>query len=261
MFDAHLHLQDHRLAGSRERLLAQAREAGVSDLCTCATAPDDWETTEALAGTASPMRIHVAFGVHPWHAADLPDGWPDRLRSVLLRHPQAAVGEAGLDGLGKGPPLPVQRPVLEAQIGLAIELGRPLVLHGARAWAPLYDCCKAYGRKLPPFLLHGFSGSPDQLRDWSRLGAFFSFSGSICNPASTRLRALPPLVPDDRLLVETDSPDMLPFDGVPLRPGTRLNGPANLPRVIREVAALRETDAGATAELSEKNALRFFGIG
>lgn len=260
MFDAHLHLQDPRLDGLRKDVLARSKAAGVTMLCTCATSPADWEATEHLAEMTSTPKILAAFGVHPWYAADLAEDWADHLQMRLLRNPGAAIGEAGLDGLGKGPALDIQVPVLETQLKLASELQRPLILHGARAWQPLYTCCKPYARTIPALLLHSFSGSPDQLRDWVRLGAYFSFGGSICNHASTRLRALPALVPEDRLLAETDSPDMLPANLEPARPGTRLNEPSNLPHVIRELAALRGTEPDAIGLLTEVNARRFFRI-
>ena len=258
MFDAHLHLQDPRLDGLREAVLERTETAGISTLCTCATSPEDWDATERLAAPDTTPRILIALGVHPWYAKGLPDNWRDALRERLLRNPDMTVGEAGLDGLGKGPSLDIQRPVLEAQLALAVEMQRPIVLHGARAWAALYECCKPYAGKIPAMLLHSFSGSPEQLRDWVRLGAYFSFGGSICNHASTRLRALPHLVPEDRLLAETDSPDMLPCDGEPIRPGTRLNEPANLPLVIREIASLRDADPNSIGQITETNARRFF---
>ncbi len=243
MFDAHLHLQAPRLDGLREPILKRAGEAGVTAFCTCATSPADWEATSALE-VPDGMELHRAFGVHPWHAGDLPPDWQDRLEAVLRGHPGAPVGEAGLDGLRPLPGPAEQRVVLVAQLELARRLGRPVVLHGARAWNALFETCRPFAGRIPGFLVHAFSGSAEQLRDWLSIGACVSVGGGVCNPASKRVRAVAEAVPADRLVAETDSPDLLPAGGVPCVEGSRLNQPANLPRVVAEIASIR----GASAE-------------
>ena len=266
MFDAHTHVQDPRLAPCRAAALAAACRAGVSGLCCCATAPHDWDAVAALAHD-HPFII-PAWGVHPWHASSLPEGWEDRLDALLHAHPAAAVGECGLDGIRAEPSPDIQREVLRRQLDRAASRSRPVVLHGACVWGALLAAVKPFAGRIPALVAHSFGGSRDILRDWLALGGFVSFSGTLCNPAATRVRAAAAATPVDRLLIETDSPDLFPLRGVPCPslaapaaaadPGP--NHPANLAVVLDALAAIRGVATDELAILTEANAHRAFGI-
>ena len=234
MFDAHAHLQDRRLAGREREIDALARAAGISGVCACGTAPEDWPETEALPARYS-FPVRLAFGVHPWYADALPEDWPERLRATLLLHPGASVGEIGVDGIRPAPSRDVQIDVFERQLALAAELHRPVVLHGAKAWGLLLQRLAPYAGKLPGCLLHGFGASRELLRRFLDLGAHFSFGSAVADPRFVRARDALRFVPDDRLLLETDAPDFFPSEGIPLPPGERLNHPANLAPVLFSV--------------------------
>jgi TatD DNase family protein len=266
MFDAHTHIQDPRLAPCRAAALAAACRAGVSGLCCCATAPHDWDAVAALAHD-HPFII-PAWGVHPWQASSLPEGWEDRLDALLHAHPAAAVGECGLDGIRAEPSPDIQREVLRRQLDRAASRSRPVVLHGACVWGALLAAVKPFAGRIPALVAHSFGGSRDILRDWLALGGFVSFSGTLCNPAATRVRAAAAATPVDRLLIETDSPDLFPLGGVPspgladpaaaADPGP--NHPANLAVVLDALAAIRGVATDELAILTEANAHRAFGI-
>ena len=98
LFDGHCHLQDRRLDCVRDEVIARAVRAGVAGCRTCGTSPDDWDAVAALASRPD-FEIRRAFGVHPWYAEGLPADWLARLRGLLLRFPEAWVGEIGLDGI------------------------------------------------------------------------------------------------------------------------------------------------------------------
>ncbi len=266
MFDAHTHIQDPRLDPCRAAALAAACRAGLSGLCCCATAPHDWDAVAAL--VCDRPLIIPAWGVHPWQASNLPEGWEDRLDALLHAHPAAAVGECGLDGIRAEPSPDLQRAVLRRQLELAAARGRPVVLHGARAWGALIAAVKPFAGRIPALVAHSFGGSRDMLRDWLALGGFVSFSGTLCNPAAVRVRAAAAATPADRLLVETDCPDLFPRGGVPC-PGlaapadaadTGPNHPANLAVVLDALAAIRGVTTDALAGLTEGNARRAFGV-
>jgi TatD DNase family protein len=266
MFDAHTHIQDPRLAPCRAAALAAASRAGVSGLCCCATAPHDWDAVASLVSDC-PLII-PAWGVHPWQASSLPEGWEDRLDALLHAHPAAAVGECGLDGIRAEPSPDIQREVLRRQLDRAASRSRPVVLHGACVWGALLAAVKPFADRIPALVAHSFGGSRDILRDWLALGGFVSFSGTLCNLAATRVRAAAAATPADRLLIETDSPDLFPLGGVPC-PGladpaaaadTGPNHPANLSVVLHALAELRGVATDELAILTEANAHRAFGI-
>ncbi|MBP5226244.1 MAG: TatD family hydrolase [Kiritimatiellae bacterium] len=259
MFDAHAHLQDTRLSGNREVVLRRAAETGVTGVCCCATSPADWDAVAAFIRDPTPFVVVPAFGVHPWYAENLPADWLERLNRTLDAHPAAALGEVGLDGIRKSIPFEVQRQCLVSQLELAACHRIPVVLHGARAWEPLLETIRPFREKIPGFLIHGFSGSPDQMRRFLDLGAAISIAGSVCNPQAKKIRAAAKELPDSQLLIETDSPDLFPVGGTSL-PGTPagkpVNHPANLRQVLETVAALRDATPDAIADLTGANARR-----
>ncbi|MDX9868196.1 MAG: TatD family hydrolase [Kiritimatiellia bacterium] len=261
LFDAHTHLHDARLTPVLDAVIRRAAEAGVTGLCSCGTAPADWADAAALAERAGPCRVVTAFGAHPWFAAELPENWPEQLEAFLLRHADAPVGEIGLDGVRREIPAALQEEVFVRQLGLAARLGRPVVLHGARAWEKVLLILKPYAARLPGILAHGFGGSAEQLARLLELGGHVSLCGTVCNPEAATVRAVARRVPGERLLLETDSPDLLPRTGLPAATdpcGKPLNQPSNLTRVCETVAALRGLDPPRLAEQTRANALSFF---
>lgn len=270
MYDAHCHLQDERFDACRETVLAAAVTAGVAGACCCGCAPNDWRALRALAENrrgGAGFQLLPAFGVHPWHTGNLPIDWLAKLEDYLRKHPDAPVGEIGIDGLRDDPPRELQRQVLCAQLELAARLDRPVVLHGARAWGELLAILQPFAPRLPGFVLHAFGGSEDLLRDAAAMGGYVSFAGPVCNPAAKRVRAAAAAAPAGRLLLETDAPDMLPFgktengkrksgDGFP----AEINHPANLVYVARAVAELRRMPVEDLAALTTVNAQRVYRL-
>jgi len=264
VFDAHTHLQSPLLSGVLPRVIDDAARAGVTGVCCCATMPDDWSAVAELARARLPFVLVPAFGVHPWHVQGLPADWPDRLAALLDAHPVAAVGEIGLDGLRDDVPAALQDEVFRRQLDIAERLRRPVILHGARAWGRLTERIKPFARLLPGVVVHGFSGSAEILKQLLNLGAYVSFAGSVCNPNARRVRAAAAAVPPDRLLIETDTPDILPPGGQPVSAVPHdppLNQPANLPLVAQAVAHIRGLDVAEAGVVVERNARRVYGLG
>lgn len=256
-FDAHNHLQDRRLAAVDD-CVAAAKAAGVTGAVVNATSEDDWEIVADLAARQGGW-IRPALGVHPWRAHEVKDGWLDRLREQLERDSTASVGEVGLDGWVDHPSLDIQRPVFLDQLRLARELGRPLTIHCLKAWNPFLELLK--DDKPPPvFLMHSFSGSIELARQLIPMGAYFSFSGYFLTARKRGVIEVFRELPKDRILVETDAPDMAPPDWVvrhPLDDGS--NHPANLPAIGEALAEALDMPANELAGLTADNARKCFG--
>lgn len=220
MIDAHLHL--NRLTPAD---IAQARERGVTGFLTAGTCPDDWLETLAL----SAPDIKPFIGTHPWFA-DKHD--QSLLKKLLTENPAAGVGEIGLDA--KAPP--EQNAVFAAQFSLATELRRPVVLHCVKRFDRLRAFFKQAETFPPAVLLHGFSGTAQDVAFFAKYPCFFSFSGR--NPKPAVLIA----VPADRLVVETDSPDQRPADDLCLNPAEKTNVPANLALILQRIEAITGVD-------------------
>jgi TatD DNase family protein len=233
------------------------RAAGVSHCVVNATSEADWAAVEALS-MGYPDFITPAFGIHPWKAHTATDGWLERLACLLEKHPQSSIGECGLDQWLAEPPLEIQRPVFMAQLEIARAMRRPVTIHCLKAWGALVDVLA----ECPPprFLMHSYSGSIETARRLLPLGAYFSFSGHFLHPRKAAVLEVFRRLPRERLLLETDAPDMLPPEESISHPlPENLNHPANLPAIGRALAACLGMEPEALARLTRENADALFG--
>ncbi len=258
MIDAHLHLRDKRIRAVHARFVKEALDAGVEGCISCTASPDEW-----FVETHCSWEVYNAYGVHPWYVGVLPPGWQERLTACLEANSKALVGEIGLDGIRRVTDGGAQqRQILEAQLALAVRFQRPVVLHGARMWVPLLKLLEPYLTKLPAVLLHGVSFSADLLTMplFKASNLYFSIGGAICSPTAKTLPALAQALPLDRLLIETDAPDMLPYGGDPLILGQEhslLNSPANLSHICATLAHLRGLPSAELAAITTANTRAF----
>lgn len=234
-YDAHVHLQAFPEAMLPD-VLARARAAGVDRFGCCGTSPADWDRVIALS-LAEP-GVEPSCGLHPWHSLDpaLPKDWLESLEAKLAAHSGLGVGEIGLDA--RKPDPKAQMRAFTEQIELAARVGRGIVLHAVRAHAEILAALRPCARALPRIVLHGASCSPEIWREYERLGACASIGPAVLNPRATRVRELIRIVPEDRLLFETDSPDMA-VNGCAVADFGGRNAPENLPRIVAEVERIR----------------------
>jgi TatD DNase family protein len=255
LFDAHCHLQDRRLLADIESVLGRAREAGVSAMACCGTAENNWEEVERLA--AQFPGILPCFGIHPWYMAGRSTRWQEVLAGYA-QDPRAAIGEIGLDHALRDVDREEQRQVFLDQMRLAARLDRPANVHCRRAWGLLAETLRDLGGFRPGLVVHSYSGAEEMLPELAALGAYFSFSGSVTHDRNIRGRRALASVPLDRLLIETDAPDLMPaIPGVEPTPDA-VNEPAHLIHVLRCVAGLRGLTPERLAETTWENACRLY---
>ena len=229
--------------------MAEAVGAGVERIVTIGVGRESSERAVALAD-AHP-EVYAAVGVHPHDADGFTPADLVWLRE-LAAHPRVvAVGECGLDFHRDHARPEAQRRAFSAQIGLAREVGLPLVIHTRDAADETLDML---GREAGdhPVVLHCFS-LPERLEEVVERGYLLSFAGQVTYPRSADLQAAAREAPGDLLLVETDSPYLAP---VPRR--GRPNRPANVVHTLRFIAALRGVTDEALDELTTRNAARAF---
>lgn len=244
--DVHIHLQFFK--SDSDNVLKRARAVGVSRFFCASASPEDWNAV--LKAAESDESIVPFLGTHPQYAA-LHD--PERLKSLLLRCARAKVGEIGLDARY---PAQDQKEVFLAQLDAATELERPCVIHCVKAFDALCPMLKK--RSLPPALLfHSFSGSLSEIPFLAERGGYFSFSGAAVYPNRHKAHALIRAVPAERLLIETDAPDMMPPPDCRADPAAERNLPENLPLIIRKIAAIKEIEECKFRQIITKNAARF----
>lgn len=255
--DCHNHLQFFG-AGAAESMVAAMVAAGVVRAVVNATGEGDWEAVAALAA-AYPERIVPAFGIHPWQAQEVADRWQERLRELLGRFPQASVGECGLDRRVAAPGVAVQGSVFLVQLRMARELRRAVTIHCVKAWGRLFEAL-AVEAPPPRFLLHAFGGSLETARRLLPLGACFSCSGHLLQPRQAAVLEVFRRLPRERILVETDAPEMLPPPEQVSHPlPENRNHPANLSAIGAGLARALGMSVGEFAELTSNNARECFG--
>jgi TatD DNase family protein len=217
----------------------------------CATEERDWERTVQVSSLHEGVRY--ALGVHPWFAAGCSDGWVERLES-LVRAGGCGAGEIGLDHAIENVDHELQERVFVEQLRLARRLGVAVSVHCRKAWGRMMELLRSEAGGLPPGVMHSYSGPPEFVAELERLGFYLSFSGSITRDFNRRGPRALAAVSNERLLIETDSPAIVPAGA----PG-EVNVPANLLLTLRAVARIRGLPPEELAELTWQNAVRLFG--
>ena len=252
MIDSHCHLADQTFAADLDQVIARARDAGVESALVVLEAGNPKEAAQAERVTGLWPEVRFSIGVHP-HQAHQFAGDPDRaaalVREQFAATPAArAIGEIGLDYHYDFSPRDVQHAVFRAQIRLARELDRPVVIHTREADEDTLAILGEEGGGEVRGVLHCFTGN-DALADAGlALGFFVSLAGIVTFPKAETLRRTARRVPLDRLLAETDSPFLAP---VPYR-GKR-NEPAYVARVVAALAEMHQIPPGDLAARTTAN--------
>jgi len=251
--DSHAHLADAAFASDRDAVISRARDAGaIAIVCigeSLATA-----SVAARCAQENPGFVFTTAGIHPHDAAsfevarDIP-----KLRE-LIRDSAVAVGECGLDYHYDNSPRKAQRGAFSAQVALAAEIGKPVVVHTREAEDDTRSIIQDARTAGVTGVLHCYTGSHNLAEVALGAGWYVSFSGIVTFRKWTD-DALLRLVPQDRLLVESDSPYLAP---VPFR-GKR-NEPAWVPHTLSKVASVRGEDPLELARTTTENAQRLFGL-
>ncbi|MCX6856340.1 MAG: TatD family hydrolase [Verrucomicrobia bacterium] len=230
LYDAHNHYQDTRLDSDRTIILQSLPELGVLEAVVNGSAEDDWEDVARLARDNAWLR--PSFGLHPWYVKERTSGWQELLRTYLMAFPNAAVGEIGLDRWITDPDIEAQTACFRWQLMLATELDRPATIHCLRAWGLLDEQLRNLPLPERGFLLHSYGGPAEMIPGFVQMGAYFSLSPYFGHVRKAQQLATFAAVPLDRLLAETDAPDMWPPDELNEHPlqheGKPINHPANL---------------------------------
>lgn len=251
--DSHAHLADPAFDPDRDAVIARARTAGAVGVVAIGESLAAAARARGLS-SAHPGFVWFTAGVHPHDAASFdPVHDPGAIRAEVSSG-AVAIGECGLDYHYDHSPRTLQRRAFAAQLAIAGETGRPVVVHTRDAEDDTTAMVREAGIAGIGGVLHCFTGSHALARAALESGWYISFSGIVTFKKWTD-DALVRLVPGDRLLVESDSPYLAP---VPDR-GKR-NEPAWVARTVERIAAVRGVAPEVIGELSASNASRFFGL-
>ncbi len=252
MIDSHCHLADETFASDLDQVIDRAREAGVERALVILEAGNPKEAAQARRIEDLWPDVRFAIGVHPHQAHQFADD-PERAAAVVREQfaatPSArAVGEIGLDYHYDFSPREVQHAVFRAQVRLARELQRPVVIHTREADEDTIAILREEGGGDVRGVLHCFTGTDALAGAGLGLGLLVSLAGILTFPKAESLRQTARRVPLDRLLTETDSPFLAP---VPYR-GKR-NEPAYVARVVETLAGMHQVPVDDLARRTASN--------
>ncbi len=257
LIDTHVHLDLDAFADDRPQMLARCRARGVERLVIPGIQASGWSRLLALAHQQP--GLYAALGLHPLllevhRPADLAQ-LEQQLRQGQADPVLCAIGEIGLDFLSARTPAgqAAQQQLLEAQLALAARFRLPVLLHVRRAHARMIATLKRHA--LPRRgIVHAFSGSLEEAREYLRLGYWLGLGGAGTWPQARRMHRVLQQLPPEALVLETDAPDMPPAGHA----GER-NSPELLPEICQNLARQRGIPASQLAESSYLAACRVFG--
>ena len=251
--DSHAHLADPAFDADRDDVIARAREAGARAIVCIGESLASAARARTIA-SANPGFVFWTAGVHPHDASDFdPIGDPAEIRAALDAG-AVAVGECGLDYHYDNSPRLEQRRAFAAQLAIASEVARPVIVHTRDAEDDTRAMIVEAGSAGVRGVLHCYTGSHELAEAALAVGWYVSFSGIVTFKKWTDV-ALLRLVPDDRLLVESDAPYLAP---VPHR-GKR-NEPGWVARTVEHLALARGVDVTSLAARCASNCEQLFGL-
>lgn len=251
--DTHAHLFYPNFNGEVDEVIARALQAGVEKIIVPAT--DIASSAQALDLAEANDCIYATVGVHPHDTKEWKDTLIDELRSMAKHEKVVAIGEIGLDYYYDFSPKDIQKQAFEAQINLAIELDKPIVVHNRESNDDVMALINKYFEKKLRAQFHCFAGSENDARTLIEMGHYISFTGNITHTKADNVRKVLQSVNLENLFLETDSPFMTP---VPHR-GQR-NEPAYVKLVAEKVAEVHNTTVENIANITTENAKKFFKI-
>lgn len=255
LVDTHVHLNFDVLASDLDAIEQRWKDSGVVRLVHSCVHPAEFTEIQAIADRVE--NLFFSVGLHPLDTEKWTAETPEQILNLAQSDPRVvALGEMGLD-FYKAEDYDKQMQVFEAQLELAYQLNKPVIIHCRDAAEPMIGLLRNFWQRVGPVrgVMHCWGGTPEETQWFLDLGFYVSFSGTVTFKKATQIQDSARLVNSQRLLIETDCPFLAP---VPRR-GKR-NEPAYVRYVAETVARLREIPLETLAQQTTENACRLFGL-
>jgi TatD DNase family protein len=253
LIDSHAHLEMPEFKKDLDAVIQRAKESGVEYIFTVGTEKKDWK--KALEIANSHPSIYAILGVHPHNAKEIDDETYPMLKELCRGGKVKAFGEIGLDFFRNLSPRGIQLKRFQEQIGLAKELGLPIVVHDREAHQETLEILKSEKAEECGGVIHCFSGNYEMAKVCIDMGFYISIPGSITFKNAESFREIVKRIPLEFLLVETDAPFLTPE---PFR-GKR-NEPSYVRYTAQKVAEIKKVSLEKVAEVTTENALRVYRL-
>jgi TatD DNase family protein len=253
LIDSHAHLEMPEFKKDLEAVIQRAKESGVEYIFTVGTERKDWP--KALEIAHNHLPVYAILGVHPHNVKEIDDQTYGTLREVCRDEKVKAYGEIGLDFFRNLSPPDIQLERFREQIGLAKELGLPIVVHDREAHQETLEILKSEKAEECGGIIHCFSGDYEMAKICMDMGFYISIPGSITFKNAESAREIIKKIPLGSLLIETDAPFLTPE---PFR-GKR-NEPSYVRYTAQKVADIKRVSYEKVAEVTTENALRVYRL-
>jgi TatD DNase family protein len=258
LIDIGANLVHESFDADRTEVLARARHSGIEKIIITGSSRDSSLKAAELAHQ-HPGFLYATAGLHPHHANEWNEQFAQTFRELATQPQVVSLGECGLDYFRDLSPRADQRHAFIAQLELAAELHKPLFLHQRDAHDDFLGILREHRDRLGAIVVHCFTDTRAALQDYIALDCHIGITGWICDERrGAHLIEAVRDIPDDRLLIETDAPYLLPRTAP--KQAHRRNEPCFLPFVVRALALARDQNAEHIAQITTDNARRFFGL-
>ena len=259
LFDICFNFTSGKFRQDEEAFIHRAKQAGVTHYLITGSDQDDSEYAVALANRYQ-EGMYATCGVHPHLAKNWQDDTIAKLRELSKHKRIKAIGEAGLDYNRNFSSHEQQEHAFREQIKLAIECQKPLFLHERDAHKEFFTILKEYRHDIGPTVVHCFTGNQEALENYLSMDLYIGITGWICDERrGQHLQELVKIIPQDRLLIETDAPYLFPRTYQP-RPKNMTNEPSYLPHIAEHIAYHRGDSVESLFDYTMNNSLRMLSI-
>jgi TatD DNase family protein len=259
LIDIGVNLTNKSLLQDLEGVLERATQVGVKQMVVTGTTIEESDKAITLC-QQYPQRLVSTCGIHPHHAGDWNDDSFDLLESMAQHDCVRAIGETGLDYNRNYSSAKDQEHAFTRQLDLAVKLQMPVFCHQRDAHDRFLAILSELREQLPQVVVHCFTDNQHALMDYLDLDCHIGVTGWICDERrGLELQQLVKLIPDNRLLLETDAPYLLPRNLIP-KPSSRINEPAYLPHILQSVALHRNQTSESVAQQTLYNSREFFSL-
>ena len=252
LVDVHCHLESRELFENIDHVIDEAAKAGIVKLITSSVTPSQWDVSRELAEKYK--MVEFSAGIHPWFAALSQLNIIEELYRMKDKG-AVAIGEIGLDKKIDNPDFETQRIIFTRQLEIAIDINLPVIIHCRGAFDELIHILKEKGAPQAGGIIHSFSGSVEIAEELIKLGLSFSLGGTLTYRNSKKREKLLQRIYPDYMLLETDSPDILP---VPL--DKKPNMPSNIILNLKAASEILEQDEETVAMKTTANAVKIFNL-
>lgn len=257
MIDIGANLTESRLTRDLKAVIDRARQANVEAIVCTGTSERDSKLATSIA-KKNPGYVFATAGVHPHVADDVSAEWVNNIRTLALGSHVVAIGETGLDFYRDFSPRETQVKVFDKQITLAQELQLPLFVHDRDSGGETLNMLSSVDDI--PVVIHCFTGNQEILDEYLHKGFYLGITGWLCDERrGLGLAQMVNRIPLDRLLIETDSPYLLPRN-MPRSTRRRINEPENLIWIVNKLAECYGCSVDTIAANTTRNARRFFSL-